>query len=451
MADGSQTGATALKPYTEIPLIKGLPWIGTSLDFLRDQRGATRKAFERHGPIYRNRALFREQLVLLGPEANEFVFMDRGRALSSRLGWGAYLDRLFPRSLMLMDFDEHRAHRKIMSQPFKTGPMRAYADRLNAVFAPVLADWTGSGTFRFYPAVKRLTLNLAADIFLGLSPGPETDKVNRALSAIVQSSVALLRAPVPGSAWKRGLDGRRFMVDFLMREVPRRRGASGEDMFTLMCNAADEDGRAFSDQEVVDHLIFLWMAGHDTITSSLTTLVYELARARDWQERLAGEVAALNLAGGPLPYERLGDMPLAEAAFKEALRLVPPVPSLPRRSLRPLSFAGYSIPAETEIAVVPNFVHVMDAVWPNPERFDPTRFTEDGGVRARHKFAWVPFGGGAHMCLGLHFAYMAAKIFLAQALPRCRFALRPDYRIRYQQVPIPKPKDGLPIRLDPVA
>ena len=115
-------------------------------------------------------------------------------------------------------------------------------------------------------------------------------------------------------------------------------------------------------------------------------------------------------ADAPTSFDNLEAMPLTEMAFKEALRLKPPVPSMPRRAIRDFTFKGYAIPAGTMVGVNPLFTHHMPEIWPEPEKFDPLRFTDEA-QRNRHRFAWVPYGGGAHMCLGLHFAYMQAKCF----------------------------------------
>jgi cytochrome P450 len=89
----------------------------------------------------------------------------------------------------------------------------------------------------------------------------------------------------------------------------------------------------------------------------------------------------------------------------------------------------------------------MPEIWPEPLKFDPLRFTDEA-VRARHKYAWVPFGGGAHMCLGLHFAYMQAKSFFYNLLTTTKISLAHDRVPRWQMWPIPKPRDGLPIRIE---
>jgi cytochrome P450 len=148
-------------------------------------------------------------------------------------------------------------------------------------------------------------------------------------------------------------------------------------------------------------------------------------------------------------FDKLEAMPLSEMAFKEAMRMKPPVPSIPRRAMRDFSFKGYAMPAGTLVSANPLFTHHMPEIWPDPETFDPLRFT-DAAQRARHRFAWVPFGGGAHMCLGLHFAYMQAKCFARHFLQNLSVSLEPGYTPQWQMWPIPKPKDGLRVTLTAV-
>ena len=192
------------------------------------------------------------------------------------------------------------------------------------------------------------------------------------------------------------------------------------------------------------------MAAHDTLTSSLTSFIGELAADPEWQAKLRDEVGALGLAPGqPTTFDNLEAMPLTEMAFKEAMRLKPPVPSIPRRAIRDFTFKGFAIPAGTMVGVNPLFTHHMPEIWPDPDRFDPMRFTEEA-QRNRHRFAWVPFGGGAHMCLGLHFAYMQAKCFARHFLQNLSVSLAAGYKPEWQMWPIPKPRDGLQVTVKAV-
>src|SRR3546814_8346691 len=151
------------------------------------------------------------------------------------------------------------------------------------------------------------------------------------------------------------------------------------------------------------------MAAHDTVTTSATSLVWLLARNPEWQDKLRQEV--ISVTGGPdasgnprpLDFDDLGKIELTEMAFKEALRMIPPVSSMPRRALKNFDYGGYRIPAGAMVGINVHYVHHSPEYWDDPERFDPMRFTPDK-LRDRHKYARVPFGGAEHICLGLPLA-----------------------------------------------
>src|ERR1700686_1944803 len=394
---------------THIPGDEGWPLIGKTLAGLADPKGQVEQHAAKYGLVYRSHLFGETSLVLLGPEANELVLFDQSKPFSSTHGWAIVLGRLFPRGLMLLDFDEHRLHRRALSVAFKSGPMKSYLAELDTGIAARVAQWKAQpGPVLFYPAMKQLTLDLAATSFLGAGIGPEVDEITRALVDMVAASVAVIRKPLPGTMMARGVKGRKRIVAYFSEQIPIRRAKGGEDLFSQLCHATHEDGALLTTQDIVAHMSFLMMAAHDTLTSSLTSFVGALAANPQWQDRLRDEVTALGVGTGePTTFDNLEAMPLSEMAFKEALRLKPPVPSMPRRAVRDFSFKGYAIPAGTMIGINPVFTHHMPEFWPDPEKFDPLRFTEEA-QRNRHRFAWVPFGGGAHMCLGLHFAYMQA-------------------------------------------
>ena len=115
---------------------------------------------------------------------------------------------------------------------------------------------------------------------------------------------------------------------------------------------------------------------------------------------------------------------------------------------RVLTFKGHVIPANTAIGVSPAFVHHMAEIFENPDVFEPDRFSPQRAEDKKHNFAWVPFSKGAHMCIGLHFAYMQVKAFMYQFLRHYRVHLPDDYTLRMVELPIPKPADGLPVKLE---
>ncbi|MBV7258970.1 cytochrome P450 [Erythrobacter crassostreae] len=442
-------GVPPEEAIAHIPGEAGWPVIGNTFTQLADPHAFTQRMIETYGKVYKTYAFGGWNVALIGAEANELVLFNKEKIFSSEQGWGPVLDQLFPRGLMLMDFDHHRIDRRALSIAFKPGPMRHYAGALNSGIAREVAGW--EGPMEFYPAIKKLTLDLAADSFIGIPWGPEADKINTAFVDMVQASVAPVRKPLPFTKMKRGVDGRKFLVDYFTTETQKRREqGGGQDMFSQFATATRDDGSLLPVDEVVDHMNFLMMAAHDTITSSATSLIYHLAANPQWQEKLREEILAVT--GGPdgsgnargLDYDDLGKLELTEMAFKESLRMVPPVPSMPRRALKEFEFGGYKIPAGQMVGINIHWTHYSEEYWDNPQAFDPMRFTPDL-VKARHKYAWVPFGGGAHMCLGLHFAYMQIKVLMVQILQRYRIEISEGYDPEWQAWPIPQPKDGLKV------
>lgn len=455
--DGRQSTASPIVPapgaaaLAHIPGSSGWPIIGNTLEALADPKGMAVRYARKYGPVYRTYTLGAHTVTLLGPEANEFLLLDQAKCLSSALGWGKVFERLFPRGLMLLDFDEHRLHRKALSVAFKAGPMKSYMAALDEGFSQAVRKWLEKPpALRFYPEIKETTLELAAVSFLGSSVGAEMRATKQAYVDMISAAVAPVRSPLPGTQMRRGVKARRFMIDYFKSQVPLRRAGEGDDLFSQLCKATTDDGVLLSAQEIADHMNFLMMAAHDTLASSLTSFVYFLAKDRAWRERLREEMRALGLAKGePLPYERLQDAPLTEMAFNEAIRLIPPAPSILRCAIRDVAFAGFQIPAGVCVNINPLYTHHMPEHWPEPEKFDPFRFTAEA-ARSRHKYAFTPFGGGAHMCLGLHFAYMQAKCFAYRLLTAADFSLESNYRPEWKYWPIPQPRDGLHVSLSPI-
>ena len=441
-----------LASLAHIPGTEGWPVIGSTLTLLRDPKGEVRRLAARFGPVFRTRAFGIRDVALLGPDANEFVLFDPAKIFSSAHGLSSFLERLFPRNLLLLDFDEHRLHRKALSVAFRAGPMKSYLESLNRGIARGVAEWKShAGEMRFYPAVKHLTLDLAAASFLGAELGPEIAQLKRAFIDMVAAIVAVVRKPIPGTKMARGLKGRAFMVDYFGRQIDARRASDGADLFTHLCKATTDDGGLLTPEQIVDHMSFLMMAAHDTLTSSLASFVWFLSKNPAWQSELRAEISSLGLdKGEPLPYERLDDLPLTEMAYKESLRLIPPAPATSRCALRDTEFAGYKIPAGTRVSANILFTHHMPELWPEPETFDPLRFSAEAS-RGRHKFAFAPFGGGAHMCLGLHFAYMQAKCFAYHLLSTTEVSVASGYDPGWRLWPIPQPRDGLLVRIAPLA
>jgi cytochrome P450 len=442
------TPRSKIADLAHIPGENGPPIIGTTLRVLRNPSAYGAHMVDTYGKVFRTNAFGNPTISMVGAEANELMLFDRDKLFSSEQGWGPVLNLLFPRGLMLMDFDHHRMDRRALGIAFKPEPMRGYTRDMNRIFRDQLPSWRGD--MAFYPAIKQLTLDVAASSFLGVPLGPEANRINKAFVDMVQASIGVVRAPLPFTAMGRGVAGRKYLIDYFGPQIEeRRRNENRQDMFSQFCRATREDGQYMTDGEIIDHMNFLMMAAHDTITSSVTSLVWMLAKHPEWQEKVRQECLSVAPAGAELTMADLDRFELTEYAFKESLRMIPPVPSIPRRALRDFTFMGHNIPAGTAVSISPSYVHMMPEHWAEPETFDPMRFTPENS-KGRHKYAWAPFGGGAHMCLGLHFAYMQTKLFMHHLLTQVRVEIAEGYAPEWQAWPIPQPKDGLKVTFKPL-
>ena len=402
---------------------------------------------ERYGPVVYQHTVLVPLVSLFGPEANRFVLLDQQGVLSAKRAWDLIMGRIFPNGLLLRDADDHRHHRRIMQVAFHHTALRQYVERMNPHIAAALAGWEKSGeSLVAFPAFKQLTLDLACRIFLGIELGTDVARLNQAFEATVAASMSIVRLRIPGLEFDRGLRGRAFLIDLFGSMLPAKRAADGADMFSRLCHAADEQGDRYGDQEIIDHLIFLMMAAHDTTTSTLTSTLYELARHPKWQERVREECRAG--AGDGLGYDEMNRFAALGLVVNETLRRHPPLSTIPRLTTEAVELGGYEIPDSSMVAIYPLHTHYMAEWWSEPARFDPERFAPGRAEHERHPYQFIPFGGGAHMCIGYRFAELQIKAVLYQLVRRYRWSTPPGYVMPEQQAPIAKPRDGLPVLIE---
>lgn len=429
-----------------IPREPGLPLLGNTLSFLFDPINTGVAMYRKHGAVVRGKGLGINAVALGGPDAMQLVLRNQDSAFSNSQGWEFFIGRFFRRGIMLLDFEEHRFHRGIMQAAFKKGALVQYLERMNPAIARGIARWRPQVEFPVYAQIKKLTLDIATDVFMGEQLGPEADRINKAFVDCVLAGTSILRFPVPGGRWRRGLRGRKVLEAFFRSRIDEKRAHPGDDLFSRLCQAEDEQGRRFSDDDVVNHMIFVMMAAHDTSTITLSSIFYYLARHPEWQEKVRAEALAL---GKPqVAHEDLAGLEVMDRVMKESLRLLSPVHLLPRKTVKEVEFAGCRIPAGTYVIVSPLVVHHLAEWWPDPERFDPDRFSPERSEHKKHPYQFVPFGGGAHMCIGLHFAEMQVKAILHQVVQRYRWSVAEGYEMPVNFTSLPTPKDGLPVRLE---
>lgn len=428
-----------------IPRDVGMPVFGYAFDFVRDPLALAEKLHRRNGPVVRTRAIM-ESIMMFGPEANRFVLQNSDQQFSSEWGWWYHLHRVFPSNVMMMDGEEHWFQRKLMAHAFKKPQLVDYLDRMNPQIQAGLSQFPVGDRVLMFPAIKKLTLDMGARIFMGAEVGRQADQLNHDFLVTVEAATALIRDPIPGTLMYRGVQARRRLDDYFHGMIPGKRAREQPDFFSQFCHATTEDGGRFTDRQIVDHMIFLMMAAHDTTTSTLTTLVYALGKDTAWQDRLRERSMALRKEFPD--FDDIGALDEHEWCMNEALRMYPPLTSMPRGVAKDCEFGGYRLYRGELVGISPILTHYLPDYWTRPYTFDPERFSP---ARAEHKkdfYQFIPFGGGHHTCLGQHFAGLQVKAMMHQMLRRFRWSVPKDYTIPYQLVPIVKPKDDLPVRFE---
>ncbi len=420
--------------------------MGGTFAYLRDPLTFMRDQAARHGAVSEMDFVGSRWTVLLGPDACGEALRNADKAFASGPGWGRLVGPFFDRGLMLLDFEEHHRHRRLLQAAFTRDRLEGYTAALGPAVARGLDRWDAGADFAVYPALKDLTLDLATQVFMGADDRTDPDElraVNEAFVACVQAATAVVRLPLPGTRWGRALRGRRLLEDHLGRRLDERRTGGGDDIFSVLCRLS-QDGEQLSDADVVNHMIFLLMAAHDTSTITVSTVMQYLGQHPAWQDRLRAEAADLDEQP---TLEELDGLVSFDLVLKEALRLVPPVPVLARRTVKDTEVLGVPVPAGRLTAVMIHLQHHDEALWPEPERFDPERFSVDRREDKVHRHAWEPFGGGVHKCLGMFFAGAEVKLILHQLLRRYSWTVPTDYRARLGYASLPVPLDGQPVDL----
>ena len=432
-----------------LPGAYGLPYIGHMIPLLKDPFAVIDRHYQRFGPVSRTRLTGQNMVWAIGPDYNRELVMDPQQLYSARMGYDAPLGDFFAGGLLVRDFADHKFHRRIMQTAFKTSSLQHYIRSVNELAEATIRGWRQAVDFHFYPQIKTLLLEIGARVFVGVGLDGDIERLNQAFLDMMAGTLAIVRKDWPGLRYRKGMNGRRYLEQAFEALVPVKRLDDGQDMMSHFSKERTEEGEFYPDKVVADHLIFLLLAAHDTTTSALTMASYYLARHPRWQERLRAEVDALDRNPG---YEDIGaSLPLLEQAFHETLRLHPPVPQMMRRTIRATELGGYPIAADTMVAVSPVFCHRMQEYWKDPHTFDPDRFGPERQEHKQHPYLWVPFGGGAHKCIGLHFADMLFKCVMSQMLRNYTFRLPEAYPEppSIMHFPFAKLTDDLPLVLEP--
>ena len=433
-----------------IPGNNGLPVIGRTFDLVNDFYGFLDQQYKTYGPVSRTRLIGHTTLLCMGADINKQIYLDPDKNFSTEMGYADNLGEFYGGGLLMRDFDDHKLHRRLFQTAFKTETMKHYVNYMNPVMAQNIHNWENMPDFHFFPNIKTTLLDVAAEVFLGIDDfkGEEAQRISQTFIEIAEGMMGIIRwdTPLlPFTKWRKGKTGKRQMENYLRAQIASRRAGDKRDMFSLFTRETDPDGNYFSDDDIAVHISFLLFAAHDTTTSNLTYIMQYLAQHPEYQERARQQSIALEKE--LLEYDDLAKMTEIDNIHHEALRMNPSVMMMVRRTINECEINGMRIPADTIISVPPQYTHMMPEHWDNPEKFDPDRFSPERAEHKRHPFQFIAFGGGAHKCIGMHFAGMIVKTFLHQMLLKYEWGVPEGYVPVQQAVPMPKQADNLPLIL----
>lgn len=397
------------------------PAADTALDitFETDALSTLVRLFARHGDAYRahSPALGRDLWVLSHPDHVRHVLVDHHANFTKGVG----IERvaiLLGNGIMTSEGDDWRRQRKLIQPTFHRSVIATWMPHIHAATAALAERWGRAADADEPVNVTQDTSEAALDVVLRTLFGDGLAHIERAAGG---NPFALLTDHAERNlafAYKF-----RQLSRLIMEDVERRRrdDVRRQDVVSLLLDARDrQSGEPMSDRQLLDEILTLIVAGHETTASSLNWLWLLLAQAPAAAARLHAEVDA---AGDALPgYDDLARLPYARQAIDEALRLYPPGWLLTRRSLAASTIGGYALPAGTDVLVSPYLVQRHPRYWPDPDAFDPDRFLPPA-CAARNRFVYLPFGLGPRACIGEHFALVEMHAHVA-ILAR-RFALAP--------------------------
>ena len=427
-----------------LPLVGHLPW------FYADTNGFLLRLARSQGDVASFRLGRGEAYLLAHPEHVRQVLVDdadlfRKGHLMRRAR------RLLGDGLLTSEGEPHHAQRRRLQPAFCRRQLNRYGETVPRFAARMADRWTSGRALDVGDAMDELAMAIVMQALLGVNPEVEAASLAADLRAlarwlpllVIPRSRQLERAGVPpfrqaGQAADR--------IDAAVRGCIARAAPAGDrDLLSLLLGPGP-DGVPMPPQLVRDEAVTLFLAGHDTTAAALTWTWYLLAAHPDVDRRLRSELDQVLGDRDPTP-EDCPRLDYTGMVFDEALRLYPPVGRIGRRPLKGYRIGGRVIPAGAAVFLSPFVTQRDPRWWPDPERFDPGRWTE-AAAGQRPRFAAFPFGAGPRSCIGGPMARLFGILVIATIARRWRMVLLPAAPPKIRSILTLKPRYPLRLRLE---
>ena len=390
---------------------------------------------------------------VLVTDADNFI---KGRALQRA-------KRLLGEGLLTSENPIHRRQRRLAQPAFHRARIATYAEKIVECAAETAAVWQAGATVDLAHEMNRLALSVVSRTLFDTNTEEEADDIEQAMTSMLALFQYLLlpyteileRLPLPQV--RRFNKARERLDKVIYRIIAEHRanlkeGVDRGDLLSMLLLAQDEEDEAgagvdgMTDEQVRDEAMTIFLAGHETTANALAWTWYFLGTNPEVERRLHVEVdEVLRSADGGLRLPMADDyarLPYTEQVFAESMRVRPPAWTIGRLAKRDYETLGYTLPVGSLILMSQFVMHHDARYYPEPERFDPERWTPEA-KQSRHPYTYFPFGGGARRCIGEGFAWMEGVLVLATLASRWRMRLVPDQRIEMRPLITLRPKYGV--------
>ncbi|KAI9124638.1 hypothetical protein K1719_004560 [Acacia pycnantha] len=436
----------------------GYPVIGESLEFLSSGwKGHPEKfIFDRmhkfSSLIFKTCILGEPAAVFCGPQCNKFLFSNENKLVTA--WWPDSVNKLFPSSLQTSSKEEAKKMRKLLPQFLKPEALHRYIGIMDGLAQRHFASgWENKKEVTVFPLAKRYTFWLACRIFVSVEDPNHVAKFADPFQLLAAGIIAM-PIDLPGTPFNKAIKASKFIRKELLEIIKQRKvdlaegnASTTQDILSHMLTTSDENGVFMKELDIADKILGLLIGGHDTASASCTFIVKFLAELphiydKVYEEQM--EIANSKAPGELLNWDDIQKMKYSWNVACEVLRLAPPLQGAFREALNEFIFNGFTIPKGWKLYWSANSTHKNAEYFPEPEKFDPTRFEGNGPA----PFTFVPFGGGPRMCPGKEYARLEILVFMHNLVKRFKWQkLLPDEKIIVD--PMPMPAKGLPVRLIP--
>ena len=434
----------------------GMPVLGHGAALRRNPIGLLMRGWHEHGELFDLSVLGRTFTVFLGPEAHEAYFRAPDSVLSQKEVY-QFTVPIFGRGVAYDAAPELMAEQVAFLYPaVREGRLQTYANHMFDETVAYIDDWGEEGEIDLLDTMNSLTVNIACRCLLGpeirdqLYGGFDRlyHDLQRGINLIGFFSPHLL---TPGHLRR---DRARRKVGELIGGIlaeRRRHGREAEDFMQTLMSARYSDGRELSSEEITGILITSLFAGQHTSKVLSVWAGLELFQHDEYLPDIRQEIATVHEPGKPPSFDVLRRQTRLEYAIREAERLHPPLIILVRQVVEDFDYKGHRIRRGNLALVSPAAAHRLPQVFPQPDTYNPDRFRDADGGDKLDPYTMITFGGGKHVCIGMHFAYMQIKVIWSVLLSRFDFSLispapEPDYgawvtgpkppvRVRYRRRP----------------